>query len=398
LELLNLARKHDIPRASKVFHSLTSASLTPLGDSTHAYFEMLASNNRMDQAQASFQILYQIEQNALHPPIKLARHRYFLCNSYLAACCTASDLGRGLHLYTLMKQDLGQLPDLKTVTRLFTLLSKKSTTQAHFSDSLSWMIQILDDLQKNQIQPYPLLFNLTLSQATSQSALESTEYNKRLELLNIAQRVFDQMIQSGVVPTAVTYCTLIKGDLAFGFVQRAESRFYEMISHQEMSWTDDSIQIKPHPKKRTGRQAQFMNSMGPFNALIQFYIQKTHQFQKARDIFDLYEAQCSHLILPTGFTFYLLITGITATFSKRNLSESLNLIQLYLNKMSRYQLKPNLSHVQSVFEVLIQYQEWDCAKHWMQYVHSEFQIELKGEYLDSLVQQVLIHTNLGASK
>ncbi|KAI9145632.1 hypothetical protein BKA69DRAFT_1048757 [Paraphysoderma sedebokerense] len=347
-ELLRFSKSKKTASAINTFEKLTAKNLTPLGDATHAFFELLATDYKLHLAIRYFDLLNAIERMNT-PSSKLSRHQYFLYNSILSACCIANKPKKALHFYEAMKADLHQLPDLKTITKLFTLLSKD-----HSSTSLSCMLSILSDLTNHNITPYPLLYNLTLSKCVAANKL------------NLAQSVFSQMKSSNIVPTAVTYSTLIKGYLSSHQLSQAELLFKEMTSH---------------PVAATS--SQFMNSIGPFNAMIQYYITQHRDIAAATQIFKIYETKFSKLVQPTGFTFHLLISG---TSSLEHPDKGIEYIRYMTEK---YGLEPNASHFTPVLEELVKRGETKKAKLVLSEVMKrEFQVEIRGEAIERIVKKI----------
>ncbi|KAJ3366738.1 hypothetical protein GGF32_003382 [Allomyces javanicus] len=456
-ELLALSRARQVGPAMAVFSALTAKSLTPLGDATHAYLELLAGAAHMAAADAAFASLDAIEAASTAPPAKLARHRYFLYNSYLSACCGAADVARALALYHAMKARLAQLPDLRTVTRLFSLLAKadpaapvslggasgeSAVPVTAAQAAVHWvlphppmvpldhMAAILDDLQAHGIQPYPLLFNLALSQAVAQSTAGLTDDHhadgtattaiampplsaaQRMARLELAQALFDRMKRSGVTPTAVTFSTLIKGDLAHGLVARAEQRFAEMLAHphaqppsgphtahhggrrggasnqnggprRHRGTTADSSTGAPR-----GVQAQFMNSIGPFNSMIQHYVHVAHDAARADRVFEIYAARFAHLVPPTGFTFHLLVSG--AMLPPLAVAQAVDRALAWIRRMkTQFALRPNASHFLPVLDRLVKEEQWELARHVVDRVmRVEYRVDVRGDAIEALVATV----------
>ncbi|KAJ3372911.1 hypothetical protein GGF31_001448 [Allomyces arbusculus] len=458
-ELLALSRARQVGPAMAVFSALTAKSLTPLGDATHAYLELLAGASHMAAADAAFASLDAIEAASTAPPAKLARHRYFLYNSYLSACCGAADVARALALYHAMKARLAQLPDLRTVTRLFSLLAKadpaapvslggangKSAVPVTAAQAavhwvlphppmvpLDHMAAILDDLQAHGIQPYPLLFNLALSQAVAQSTAGLTDDHhtdgsatttavampplsaaQRMARLELAQALFDRMKRSGVTPTAVTFSTLIKGDLAHGLVARAEQRFAEMLAHPHAqppsgpnSAHHGARRGGPNqnggPRRHRGTptstdsftgaprgvQAQFMNSIGPFNSMIQHYVHVAHDAARADRVFEIYAARFAHLVPPTGFTFHLLVSG--AMLPPLAVAQAVDRALAWIRRMkTQFALRPNASHFLPILDRLVKEEQWELARHVVDRVmRVEYRVDVRGDAIEALVATV----------
>ncbi|KNE61228.1 pentatricopeptide repeat domain-containing protein [Allomyces macrogynus ATCC 38327] len=438
-ELLALSRARQVGPAMAVFSALTAKSLTPLGDATHAYLELLAGASRMAAADAAFASLDAIEAASTAPPAKLARHRYFLYNSYLSACCSAADVARALALYHAMKARLAQLPDLRTVTRLFSLLAKadpaapvslggeSAVTTAAPQAAVHWvlphppmvpldhMAAILDDLQAHGIQPYPLLFNLALSQAVAQSTAGLTDDHhadgttttavampplsaaQRMARLELAQALFERMK---------------RGDLAHGLVTRAEQRFAEMLAHPHAqppagpnSAHNDARRGGPKqnggPRRHRGTpsessstgaprgvQAQFMNSIGPFNSMIQHYVHVAHDAARADHVFEIYAARFAHLVPPTGFTFHLLVSG--AMLPPLAVAQAVDRALAWIRRMkSQFALRPNASHFLPVLDRLVKEEQWELARHVVDRVmRVEYRVDVRGDAIEALVATV----------
>ncbi|KAI9151023.1 hypothetical protein H9P43_009638 [Blastocladiella emersonii ATCC 22665] len=365
-ELLSLARGRQLAPAMQVFSALTAKSLTPLGDATHAYLELLAGHHRLDSADAAFRTLHAIEAASAASPSKLARHQYFLYNSYLSACCTAGHGDRALTLYAEMKHALGQLPDLRTITRLFSVLAKRPTD----ARALAAMCDVLGDLRAAGIAPYPLLFNLALSQAVAQRQRAT------------ADSLFAQMQAAGVVPTAVTFSTLIKGDLAAGDTGRAMARFDLLCAHPHAQrWAPHAV------------RAQFANSIGPFNALIQHHVHTTRDAEKAHGVFAALERQFVPVVAPTGFTLHLLVAAcMLERDSKVAVRQATDLIR---RMQAQYHLRPNASHFLPILETLAHRGEWGLARNEVvdRAMRREFRVEARGEAIEALVAQVVARTS-----
>ncbi|ORZ35186.1 hypothetical protein BCR44DRAFT_34371 [Catenaria anguillulae PL171] len=375
-ELLNLSRGRHLTPAMQVFADLTSKSLTPLGDATHAYLELLATNSApspspssssstdLSAADSAFHTLRSIEAASASSAPKLARHEYFLYNSYLSACCTAGHSDRALQLYSEMKHQLGQLPDLRTLTRLFTLLAKRTTDPR----ALTAMVSMLTDLRTQGTAPYPLLFNLALGQAVAQHQI------------HVARALFDQMCAQQVVPTAVTFSTLIKGELAAGNPAMAMHRFHAMCAH-------------PHAQPGAPRalRAQFANSVGPFNALIQHHVSVAGDATMAEHVFGVLERQFVPLVVPTGFTLHLLAAGCMLDLdSSRAVRTAVDRIRAVGGK---YKIRANASHFLPVLEALAARGEWTLAREVVvESAMREMRVEPRGEAIEALVAQVYAKT------
>ncbi|KAL7753610.1 hypothetical protein RI367_000541 [Sorochytrium milnesiophthora] len=377
-ELLSYSQRKVVNKAVQTFESLTAKHLTPLGDATAAFFNLLATTNQLPLAVSYFQQLDAIEQ-ATAPRGKLNRHLYFLYNSIVGAACSAGEVHQAMGFYADMKARLNQVPDLRTVTKLFTLLSKAEDTEqtaagdmpdpAHYasrrarsvshsghleliprdaaltvtSPTLAHMLTIFDDLQSHKITPYPLLFNLLLGKCTS------------TDNLSLATHIFGSMKQHRVPPTAVTYSTLISAHLAQHDLSAAEQLFDEMAAHP----------LAAH-------SAQFMNSIGPFNALLGYYVLQRKDWLNAHRVFhDVYESHgFLRFVRPTGYTFHLLILGAASLSSPASPpsphnthTSAIDRALGYLPLMrDTYNIQPSASHFAPILEALLDQRRFHEAK------------------------------------
>jgi len=295
-----------------------------------------------------FEKLNEIEV-ANTPCNKLVRHQYFLYNTIVSVCCAANDLPKAMEFYALMKKNLNQLPDLKTTTKLFTLICKDNCTS-----SVSDMLSILNDMTSRDITPYPLVYNLTLSKCVSQNDIK------------LAKSVFEQMKSFNITPTAVTYSIIIKGYLAEHNLAEAKFYFNEMISQPNAS-----------------ESSQFMNSIGPFNAMIQYYIQQSHSLIPALEIFDLYEQKYAHLVPPSGFTFHLLILGVSM------LDHPKKAMRFLKHMKTKYQISPNGSHFVPILEEFMKRNLIRAAKYTVDDVlKRQYHVEIRGEAIERIVSKI----------
>ncbi|KAI9221457.1 hypothetical protein BC828DRAFT_380912 [Blastocladiella britannica] len=376
-ELLRLSRERNLAGATAVFYSLVAKSLTPLGDATHAYLELLATApGHADDADAAFRKLYQIEHDAAGSPVpmapgttgRLARHVYFLYCSYLSAVLAGSHADRAVAAYSDMVRDVRQLPDLRTLTKLFAVLAKQTPPPTpHHLDA---MVRILDDLRNQGITPYPLLFNQALATAVA------------LGRRPLAAALYDRMVAAGATPTAVTYSTLIKSELAAGDVRAAEAWFDAMCGHA-------------HAQPRASRiaRSQFGNSVGPFNALIQHYVQVTHDNAAADRVFATLERQFVPVVAPSGFTLHLLTAGCMVPMSNGGALAADACADAAMTRIRQVtraypSVRANASHFLPVLEALVAARAWPTARSVVQCMRGEFRVDPRGEAIEALVAKV----------
>lgn len=259
--MISLLESKNTNQALEVLRLLLQRNMTPLGTATHMLFEHL--NNRPKCAISVFFAIENVEKR-MNLDHKLARHRYFLFNSCLSAFCKLETIDLAKSLFCLMLQETNQVPDMRTLSKLYDVLSKQK--------DVGFMVFVLKTLFLNKML-FPLQFNQLIAQ------LIQNNLYLAYELLQIMKKI-------NVCPNAVTYSTLIKGCLDKNMEEMADKLFEEMIQH---------------PKAKT---EQFMNSMGPFHALMKHYSVKNSK--KTKNVFSIFQKNFSELISPTKYTFLIL--------------------------------------------------------------------------------------------
>ncbi|EEB06826.1 PPR repeat protein [Schizosaccharomyces japonicus yFS275] len=225
---------------------------------------VLSKNKRFDAVQKVFQhtkALFRLMKSS-----SLEKANWFLA-LVLDSMVLASSIARDFHMSNTYRQEmreLGYVPRASTFAHLINNSSRKGDT-----DDASTALAIFEETKVSNVRPSVFLYNAVLSKLGR--ARRTVE----------CMKLFHEMKDRGLVPTSVTYGTVINAACRVGDERLAENMFIEME-----------------------KQPNYQPRVAPYNTMIQFEVQT--MFSRAKAL-QYHNRLCIAGIKPSSHTFKLLM-------------------------------------------------------------------------------------------
>lgn len=191
------------------------------------------------------------------------RMQHKLYNNMLLLFAREHDVARANEFHEKMRQQ-HMVPQGDAYGALIACVS-----DATVDDNPTDTLKIYEEAKANRVRPTVYFYNVVLSKLA------------KFRKIDLVLKIFDEMKQNNIKPNSITYAALISACTRCTAESRAERFFQDMIS-----------------------SPGYVPRIGPFNNMIQFYVQQRPNRDKALEYYHL--SQQYHL-KPTAHTYRLLM-------------------------------------------------------------------------------------------